>query len=1017
MRKRKFYLIIMVALIVLALAQYHYIRRDINKNTINILDGSYAMFTQVGVIDAVGHKLHGTGAQEGFVAYGPYIALKEGNYDLTYSLVLNNTDPAADPERNIGRCDVNFVGSPDSNKIINLKIKDFKRGNRCKVNLKFSVPLGNPQTEFRVYQNYGFSLSLVGLQLHPVFKELFFSRESKWLKFNVKVIVCVIALFLTFFLLKVFIVSKYKLAIAVFIMFLVFMEMWCFYRDQLLPVIPGAKMFTQVGVINEKTGEIRGVGAQNGFLAFGPYYPLAEGNYVVTYKIQLNNRAPGDNPDKEVGVADVNIVGFENSNVTKGIKIKDFDNKNLARVVMKFKVPQGNPQMEYRVFQYGGNDLSIKSIRFHPTAAHYLKKYYKMHLDFIGIAILAALVMFPLRVNIGKEKKQKGLANLYTWWLRKKRQIKSNYKKVISILLLLLLSEILWWQISSSTNILGGRFSSQISQFHDGRISNEGKEGFLVYGPYISLKPGKYRVQFTMSINESLRLSGEDKAIGYVDVFSAQAPNVYLSRGIRSGEFKSKNPNRISVSFTVPPGFPQLEFRIFTFKGYNLTLEKYKLHSLFLSDFFFLGNALIFFCLWVITLWMYFKKNNDLLPVSRKVHIALICTIAGICLALVYQWLMRKVAGYPYPYGTLLFDPIGRFGDFSMTHSCIKRFLSGENPYLGSYSPPYFPFMFVALLPFGLMNIKMGILWYCVVLSLFFFYVMFKTFRFKKGLSLTNSWAFAALFTLTSYPLLFVLDRGNSEGMVFVFLCFFVYLYVNRKYILSSLPLAMAIGMKLYPVVFLVLFLSEKKYKEFFYGIFFAAIALLAPFLFMKEPLSVSLGGFLKGINDFNMLYTNNHLGIFDILFNHSLFNVVKAVNTLYWFIADFGFVVRFYSFAVVGIFVVLAAYVIFYEKILWRKMTILCIAMISFPHVSFDYTLINMYIPFLLFFMTKEKSYSMNVLFSFLFAVLLIPKSYFMIDGKINLATFLNPLIMFLMIAFIIYEGIKNRTAGGETQ
>lgn len=391
MKTRKFYLSIITALIVLALAECYYVRRDIKKNTLNILNGSYAMFSQIGVVDAIHHELHGTGAQEGFVAYGPYMPLKPGNYVLTYSLALSNPDLATDPERDIGRCDVNCVGSPDYNKSIALKLKDFKKGNRCKVILKFSISSGNPQTEFRVYQNHGFALSLVGLQLRPAFKEIIFVRESNWLKFNVRVVGSAIVMLLAFFLLKVFILSRYKLKIAVFVVSLVFMEMWIFYRDLLLPVVPGAKMFTQVGIINEKSGEIKGTGCQNGYLAFGPYYPLEEGNYVVTYKIQLNNPGSQDNPDREVGVADVNIVGFETANVAKGIKIKDFNNRDLARIVMKFQVPQGNPQMEYRVFQYGGNDLSIKSIKLHTT--DYLKKYYKMHLDFIGIALLAATVL------------------------------------------------------------------------------------------------------------------------------------------------------------------------------------------------------------------------------------------------------------------------------------------------------------------------------------------------------------------------------------------------------------------------------------------------------------------------------------------------------------------------------------------------------------------------------------------------------------------------------------------------
>lgn len=750
-------------------------------------------------------------------------------------------------------------------------------------------------------------------------------------------------------------------------------------------------MSTQTGAIDPHSYQITTQNPADGFLAYGPYTKIKGGTYKVVYRVSLLSSDQDTQNERKIGLCDINVVEDTKYNKSVDMSIKDFRQRRKSRFVLPITIPQPGATVEFRVFQYAGSRFTIESI-----------------------------TLIPSWPTLWIEKKQKikqgnfflflGLAGGGAWLLYKKRPVKINYKKVVFVFLPLLIGEVLWWQITSFTNVLNGRFSSQISQFKDGMIASEGKEGFLIYGPYISLKPGKYRVEFRMRIDENLRSSAEDKAIGYVDVFSSQAPEVYTFKEMRNSEFRKKNPNRVPVDFTVPPRFPRLEFRVFTFKGYNLSVEKYSLRSLCGSELFYIGNIVVFFCFMVMVFWKRWQRNMETMSLSGKVNMALSCVIAGVCLALVYQWLMRKVAGYPYPYGTILFDPAGRFGDFSMTLSCVNRFWNGENPYLGSYVPPYFPFMFVALLPLEFMNLKMGIFWYCVVLSLFFFFLVFKVLRMAKDLSPVKSFVFAILFTLTSYPLWFVLDRGNSEGLVFIFLCFFVYLYARKKYLLSCLPLAMAGGMKLYPLVFLTLFLSEKKYKEFFCGLFLTAVSLLVPLLAMKEPLPVSISGFLKGIKDFNLLYTNDHLGVFDILFNHSFFCVFKAINILYWFVADYNFFTRFYSYAIIGVFVALAGYIIFYEKFLWRKITLLCLAMISFPPVSFDYTLINMYIPFLFFLATKEKSYSLSRLFSFLFALLLIPKNYFMIDGKISLATFLNPSIMIIMVAFILYDGMRNK-------
>lgn len=753
-------------------------------------------------------------------------------------------------------------------------------------------------------------------------------------------------------------------------------------------------MSTQTGAIEPHSHKIITQSPVDGFLAYGPYAKIKGGSYKVSYALSLLSSDHDKQHERKVGFCDVNVVENTNYNKSVEMSIKDFHGHKRLHFVLPITIPEPSATMEFRIFQYAGNRFAIESITVVPGWP-LLWKETRQKIKQINLFLLL------------------GLFVVFLWVLYIKDKVTINYKKIVLVFFLLVISEVVWWYITSSTNVLNGKFSSQISEFKDGKISSKGNEGFLVYGPYVSLRPGKYRVEFRIRIDERLRSSAsEDRAIGYADVFSSQSPDVYTFREIRNSEFRKKNPHRVSVKFTVPAGFPQLEFRIFAFKGYDLSVEKYNLRSYALSELFYIGNIVAFFCFMVIVSWKRWRNNLEMVPLTKKAVIALGCIIAGMILALAHHWLMRKIAGYPYPYGALLFNPVGRFGDFLMTQPCVSRFLNGENPYLGSYTPPYFPFMFVAMLPLGFISLKTGIFWYCVSLSLFFFFLVFKVLRTAKGLSAAYSFIFAALFTLTSYPLWFVLDRGNSEGIVFVFLCLFVYLYARKKYMLSCLPLAMASGMKLYPLVFFILFLSEKKYKEFFCGLFLTAMAMAGPLLAMKEPLLVSFSGFLKGIKNFNMLYTNDHLGIFDILFNHSFFSVFKALNILYWFASDYSFFTRFYSYMVVAVFAVLAAYVIFYEKILWRKITILCIAMISFPHVSFDYTFINMYIPFLFFLVAKEKSYAMNRLFSFLFAVLLIPKNYFMIDGRISLATFMNPLIMAGMILLIIYEGLKQNSA-----
>ncbi len=393
MKKYK-YLAVIILLMVLIIAEYHYIKRDINRNTRNILDGSYLMNSQITAIDTIHHEIYGVDSKAGYLAYGPYISLKPGRYIVQYALLTPKVKRNGGQNEAIGYCDVNVNGYLEYNRKIELKSKEFTSGRVKLINLEFTVPPGDPQLEFRVYKNKGAALALTGLQLRPVLKEILFTKSSKWVKFNLILaasLMLVIGSFLMVFLFKYVFKTKYKLKIAVFIIFLILIEVWWFRQDLLLHIFPGTGMSTQIGVIDTQHGEIRGAGAKNGYLAFGPYVPLAEGNYVAVYELKLNNYDPQDDPDREIGVADINIVSFPKEGVTKTIKISDFNIRNRAKVVVRFKVPSGMPRIECRIFQYGGNDLSVKSIHVHTT--DYIKKYYRIHLDFIGLAVLAAIVI------------------------------------------------------------------------------------------------------------------------------------------------------------------------------------------------------------------------------------------------------------------------------------------------------------------------------------------------------------------------------------------------------------------------------------------------------------------------------------------------------------------------------------------------------------------------------------------------------------------------------------------------
>lgn len=62
------------------------------KKSFDILGGKYRMATTIGVIDRESHQIRAEGVKEGFLAYGPYIPLNKGNYEVKFRLKLNNPE-------------------------------------------------------------------------------------------------------------------------------------------------------------------------------------------------------------------------------------------------------------------------------------------------------------------------------------------------------------------------------------------------------------------------------------------------------------------------------------------------------------------------------------------------------------------------------------------------------------------------------------------------------------------------------------------------------------------------------------------------------------------------------------------------------------------------------------------------------------------------------------------------------------------------------------------------------------
>jgi hypothetical protein len=86
-----------------------------------------------------------------------------------------------------------------------------------------------------------------------------------------------------------------------------------------------------------------------------------------------------------------------------------------------------------------------------------------------------------------------------------------------------------------------------------------------------------------------------------------------------------------------------------------------------------------------------------------------------------------------------------------------------------------------------------------------------------------------------------------------------------------------------------------------------------------------------------------------DPRFGHSFWGIVASLSSEIdpWFYARVAPTV--YVIAAVAAFIAVAAFVVFVERDLWRRLAMLLIAGLTLPFMSYDYTLVHMLLPLML--------------------------------------------------------------------
>ena len=292
----------------------------------------------------------------------------------------------------------------------------------------------------------------------------------------------------------------------------------------------------------------------------------------------------------------------------------------------------------------------------------------------------------------------------------------------------------------------------------------------------------------------------------------------------------------------------------------------------------------------------------------------------------------------------------------------------------------------------------------------------------KNGSGIIAASGFAIFAVVFSYPLAFEYRQSNMEMVLFVLLAAAMYCYLSGHETSAAILIGTVAAMKYYPIIYLGLFLSRKKVRPIFIGLATMIVVSLGALMAETPSIATSWKGTQDGLSFFKNTYILAHRPV-ESPYDHSLFGLIKSLLHRSWG-SNPG---SAKAFAVYMVAIALIGTVLYFARI--RKLPdvnqILCLAIaaILLPPVSYDYTLLHLYVPFALLVMAGYRAphgkpiLCAMALFAILFAYQTEPIRGLLIGGQIKCVALILLMALALVTPFTSSSGSSNESATGQPQ
>ncbi len=343
------------------------------------------------------------------------------------------------------------------------------------------------------------------------------------------------------------------------------------------------------------------------------------------------------------------------------------------------------------------------------------------------------------------------------------------------------------------------------------------------------------------------------------------------------------------------------------------------------------------------------------LPLPMRLFITLnisLSILAGLGFCYKFFVLKQHYLGYP-SWCHFYYWPIGRQPMFPDVICFVQRFHHLHTPAFFSRDPrvigiePPFEYPAAAAFLYALVYLfpdPAQVYVSFVVISLVLLALLFGRALRKSGAPLAATATFLVASLLFSYPFWFEIGSANMEFCIFLLLLGGTAAFCTRRPYTAAVLYGAAAGMKIFPFVFVALFLARKQYRQIAVAAIVAGVLNLIGLRMISPSIGFAMHGISAGLAANRQFYILTVRRL-ETSFDHSLFGLVKRIAAVFhiWSVPQTLLTAYLAVTALGG----LLLYFVRIRKLpVLNQITCLYLVAVLFPPTSHDYTLIHLYVP-----------------------------------------------------------------------